>query len=167
MSTGSHSGQLFQTLPTHMGAWSKYVLGWIEPKVLDYGSRRADADTRPGLPARQGTESAVRINLPAKRVEVGQPHSGELAWWSSNDQSWADVRLTRSIDVPDGQRRPVLELERLPDRGVVGLRLHRGVDRRRHDLDAVGGASTRPEPWSPPTRTPTAAWPTSAIWRTG
>ena len=50
----------------------------------------------------RGTESAVRVNLPAKRVALGEPHSGALAWWSSNDQSWADVRLTRSIDVPTG-----------------------------------------------------------------
>ena len=25
-----------------MGAWSKYVLGWLTPKVLDYGSAPAD-----------------------------------------------------------------------------------------------------------------------------
>ena len=50
----------------------------------------------------KGTETAVKVNLPAKRVQVGEPHSGDLAWWSSNDQSYADVRLTRSIDVPAG-----------------------------------------------------------------
>ena len=37
MSTGSHSGPLFQAIPAHMGAWSKYMLGWIAPPVLDYG----------------------------------------------------------------------------------------------------------------------------------
>ena len=41
MSTGSHSGPLFQTIPTHMGAWSKYVLGWINPKVLPYDPMHA------------------------------------------------------------------------------------------------------------------------------
>ena len=102
MSTGSHSGRLFQTLPTHMGAWSKYVLGWVEPEVLDYGSRRATLTLGQASRTPRGTESAVRVNLPAKRVQVGQQHSGELAWWTSNDQSWADVRLTRSIDVPTG-----------------------------------------------------------------
>ena len=42
------------------------------------------------------------MTLPAKRVQVGEPHSGDLAWWTSNDQSYADLRLTRSIDVPQG-----------------------------------------------------------------
>ena len=102
MSTGSHSGRLFQVLPTHMGAWSKYVLGWIEPDVLEYGSKRVNVTLGQGSRPPKGTESAVKINLPAKRVQVGQPHSGELAWWSSNDQSYADVRLTRTIDVPNG-----------------------------------------------------------------
>ena len=102
MSTGSHSGRLFQVLPTHMGAWSKYVLGWIEPEVLEYGSRRATMTLGQGSRPPKGTESAVKINLPAKRVQVGQPHSGDLAWWSSNDQSYADVRITRTIDVPQG-----------------------------------------------------------------
>ena len=35
-------------------------------------------------------------------MQVGEPHSGELAWWSSNDQSYADVRLTRTVEVPGG-----------------------------------------------------------------
>ena len=102
MSTGSHSGRLFQVLPTHMGAWSKYVLGWIEPEVLEYGSRRANVTLGQASRPPRGTDTAVKVNLPAKRVQVGEPHSGELAWWSSNDQSYADVRLTRSIDVPTG-----------------------------------------------------------------
>ena len=102
MSTGSHSGRLFQALPTHMGAWSKYVLGWLEPEVLEYGSKRAEFVLGQASRPPKGTDEAVRVNLPAKHVVVGEPHSGETAWWSSNDQSWADVRLTRSIDVPDG-----------------------------------------------------------------
>ena len=68
MSTGSHSGQLFQTLPTHMGAWSKYVLGWIEPEVLEYGEPRAKFTLGQGSRPPKGTEAAVKVNLPAKRV---------------------------------------------------------------------------------------------------
>ena len=102
MSTGSHSGPLFQTLPTHMGAWSKYVLGWIEPEVLEYGGKAGSVELGQASRPPKGTEHAVLVNLPTKRVERGQPHSGEQAWWSSDDQSWADVRLTRSIEVPDG-----------------------------------------------------------------
>ena len=102
MSTGSNSGKLIQVQPTHMGAWSKYVLGWLEPEVLEYGSKRAELVLGQAAKPPKGTDAAVRIDLPAKQVEVGAPHSGETAWWSSNDQSWADVRLTRSIDVPAG-----------------------------------------------------------------
>ena len=35
-------------------------------------------------------------------MTLGAPHGGANAWWSNNDQSWADVRLTRPIDVPTG-----------------------------------------------------------------
>ena len=67
MSTGSHSGPLFQTIPTHMGAWSKYVLGWIDPEVLPYGA--AEADVLLGQASRPpaGTDGAVKVELPDKR----------------------------------------------------------------------------------------------------
>ena len=51
MSTGSHSGPLFQTIPAHMGAWSKYVLGWVDPVEAGVRRRRAHAHARPGLAA--------------------------------------------------------------------------------------------------------------------
>ncbi|MGH3317937.1 MAG: immune inhibitor A domain-containing protein, partial [Nocardioidaceae bacterium] len=31
MSSGSHSGPIFQSMPTHMGLWDKWVLGWADP----------------------------------------------------------------------------------------------------------------------------------------
>jgi immune inhibitor A len=102
MSTGSHSGPLFQTMPAHMGAWSKYVLGWVDPQVLPYGSPRTEAVLGQASRPPPGTEDAVRIDLPDKHITLGSPHSGANAWWSNHDQSWADVRLTRSVDVPSG-----------------------------------------------------------------
>ena len=45
---------------------------------------------------------AVKVKLLAKRARVGEPHSGGFAWWSSNDQSYADVRLTRTIEMSNG-----------------------------------------------------------------
>ena len=113
MSTGSHSGRLFQTLPTHMGAWSKYVLGWIEPEVLEYGSKRAKLTLGQGSRPPKGTESAVR-DQPAGQagggrraalrraglVELQRPELGRRP---------ADPQHRRAR----GQRRPVLELERL------------------------------------------------------
>jgi immune inhibitor A len=102
MSTGSHSGELFQMMPTHMGAWSKYVLGWVDPKVLDYNGDITKVLLGQGSRPPKGTDAAVRINLPNKKVQVGEPHGGALAWWTSSDQDLADVRLTRSIEVPAG-----------------------------------------------------------------
>ena len=63
MSTGSHSGPLFQAIPAHMGAWSKYVLGWVAPPVLEYGSAQqlvlGQASRPPPV-----TTAAVRIDCP-------------------------------------------------------------------------------------------------------
>jgi immune inhibitor A len=102
MSTGSHSGPLFQTVPAHMGAWSKYVLGWVDPVELDYDSRTTELRLGQASRPPRGTEDAVRINLPDKHVTLGAPHSGENAWWSNQDQADADVRLRRELEVPDG-----------------------------------------------------------------
>ena len=49
-----------------------------------------------------GTEDAIRVNLPNKISSLGSPHSGTQMWWSNQDQSWADVRLRRTLDVPAG-----------------------------------------------------------------
>ena len=51
-----------------MGAWSKYVLGWLEPEVLEYGSKRAEFVLGQAAKPPKGTDAAVRVNLPAKRV---------------------------------------------------------------------------------------------------
>ena len=37
MSSGSHSGPIFQSMPTHMGIWDKWVLGWADPLVINPG----------------------------------------------------------------------------------------------------------------------------------
>ena len=102
MSTGSHSGPVFQAIPTHMGAWSKYVLGWINPRVIPYGSKQHKFTLGQAARVPRGTDAAVKVELPDKTASFGEPHSGELAWWTSKDQDDADVRLTRSVDVPAG-----------------------------------------------------------------
>ncbi len=102
MSTGSHSGEIFQTMPTHMGAWSKYVLGWVDPKVLDYNDDISKVYLGQASRPQKGTDAAVRINLPTRNVTLGAPHSGELAWWTSNDQDQAKNTITRTIEVPQG-----------------------------------------------------------------
>ena len=102
MSTGSHAGPLFQSIPAHMGAWSKYVLGWVDPVELPYGGRQSVLTLGQASRPPRGTADAVKIDLPDKTVTLGAPHSGENAWWSNNDQNDADVRLTREVAVPAG-----------------------------------------------------------------
>jgi immune inhibitor A len=35
MNTGSHSGPIFQAIPSHLGLWGKWVLGWADPVIMD------------------------------------------------------------------------------------------------------------------------------------
>ena len=102
MSSGSHTGPLFQTIPVHMGLWDKYVLGWVDPETFGVGSSSRDVKVGQTSRTPKGTEDGVRVNLPEKTVTLGTPHSGENMWYSNNDQPWADVKLSRTLDVPAG-----------------------------------------------------------------
>jgi len=102
MSAGSHTGPLFQTIPTHMGRWDKYVLGWVDPETFGVGSSGRNVKVGQTSRTPKGTEDGIRVNLPQKTVTLGTAHSGENMWYSNNDQSWADVKLSRTLDVPAG-----------------------------------------------------------------
>ncbi len=102
MSTGSHSGPIFQSIPAHMGAWDKFVLGWSDPKIFTVGSQARAVQLGQAAQTPRGTEDSIRVNLPPKQVSLADPHSGSNMWWGNNDQDWADVKLVRSIDVPAG-----------------------------------------------------------------
>jgi immune inhibitor A len=101
MSSGSHSGPIFQSMPTHMGIWDKWVLGWADPQVFTQG---ADTQTiKLGQTSRTplGSKDGAIVHLPDKTVQVGEPHNGSgHMWWSDNDQSWADNTITRDVAVP-------------------------------------------------------------------
>jgi immune inhibitor A len=101
MSTGSHSGPLFQTLPAHMGIWDKWVLGWADPRVIELGQRRAVRLGQASRPPR-GTRDGIRVDLPDKVITLGEPLSGSNMWYSNNDQDWADVKLERELVLPAG-----------------------------------------------------------------
>jgi immune inhibitor A len=102
MSSGSHTGPVFQGIPTHMGLWDKFVLGWADPLILNPGDAEQTVDLGQTSRTPVGTEDGIRVNLPTKVVTLSHPHSGAGQWWSNNDQTWADVRLTRTISVPAG-----------------------------------------------------------------
>jgi immune inhibitor A len=100
MSSGSHSGPIFQSMPTHMGLWDKWVLGWANPKQVNPGDDELTVKVGQNSRPLKGTEDGVKINLPDKTVTLTTPHSGENAWYTGADQDWADITLTRSLEVP-------------------------------------------------------------------
>ncbi|GAA4067880.1 immune inhibitor A domain-containing protein [Nonomuraea soli] len=91
MASGSHTGPLYQSMPTRLSLWCRWVLGWASPKTFEPGARQ-------GLHVlgRQG----MRINLPAEKQAMVTPHSGKRTWWSGQGQDWAEATLTRQISVP-------------------------------------------------------------------
>ncbi|WP_283136967.1 immune inhibitor A domain-containing protein [Rhizohabitans arisaemae] len=102
MSSGSHSGPIFQSMPTHMGLWDKWTLGWADPKIFNPGDAAKLVTVGQTSRTPKFTEDGIRINLPDKRIVRATPHSGSRMWWSNSDQDWADVRLARDVTVPAG-----------------------------------------------------------------
>ncbi|MEV1328295.1 immune inhibitor A domain-containing protein [Micromonospora costi] len=101
MASGSHSGEIFQALPTHMGIWDKWVLGWADPLTVAPGSRPRTVELGQTSRTPVRTEDGIKVDLPDKVITLAEPHSGANMWHSGNDQDWADVKLTRSIAVPN------------------------------------------------------------------
>lgn len=102
MSSGSHSGPIFQSMPTHMGIWDKWVLGWADPVQINPGDDPRAINVGQTSRTPKGTADGVKINLPLKTLTLAEPHSGETMWYSSADQSWAKNSLTRDVSVPAG-----------------------------------------------------------------
>ncbi len=100
MSSGSHSGPIFQSMPTHMGLWDKWILGWAEPLQLNPGDDARTVQLGQTSRTPRGSLDGMKINLPPKVNTLAVPHSGANMWWSGNDQHWADNRLTRTVAVP-------------------------------------------------------------------
>ncbi|BDZ54656.1 immune inhibitor A domain-containing protein [Agromyces marinus] len=101
MSSGSHSGPIFQSMPTHMGLWDKWVLGWADPEVVEPGDDKQTIKVGQTSRPKKGTEDGIKVNLPDKVTTLTDPHSGENMWYTGADQDWGDIKIERSIDVPD------------------------------------------------------------------
>ncbi|MFU8872125.1 immune inhibitor A domain-containing protein [Micromonospora sp. SL4-19] len=100
MSSGSHSGEIFQALPTHMGIWDKWVLGWADPLTFNPGDNGHAVQLGQTSRTPVGTKDGIKINLPDKVITLAEPHSGANMWYSGADQNWADVKLSREVSVP-------------------------------------------------------------------
>ncbi|BCJ73640.1 hypothetical protein CS0771_31840 [Catellatospora sp. IY07-71] len=100
MASGSHTGPIFQAMPTHMGLWDKWVLGWAEPETFAPGA--ADKTVKMGQTSRtpKHTADGIKIDLPAKTIVLAEPHSGANMWYTGADQDWADIKVARTVTVP-------------------------------------------------------------------
>ncbi|GAA2387399.1 protease [Catellatospora methionotrophica] len=101
MSSGSHSGPIFQSMPTHMGIWDKWVLGWADPQVITPGSGTQNIKLGQTSRTPVGTQDGIKIDLPPKTVTLAAPHSGANMWYTGADQDWADIKIARDIAVPN------------------------------------------------------------------
>jgi immune inhibitor A len=107
MNTGSHSGPIFQAIPTHMGLWDKWVLGWVDPVIMDTSDKPRTVKIGQTSDPPFGSADGVRINLPEQVATLSVPHSGESMWWSNNDANWSDYRLGREFDL-SGAAAPIV-----------------------------------------------------------
>jgi immune inhibitor A len=100
MSSGSHSGPIFQGIPTHMGLWDKWVLGWADPLIVAPGADARDVQLGQTSRTPRGTRDGLKVNLPNKVIQLATPHSGSKMWYSGADQDEADVTIARTVSVP-------------------------------------------------------------------
>ncbi len=100
MSVGARTGRLNGSDPTHIGAWGKTVLGWLDPVVVTPGADAATVLLGQLAQPPEGSTTAVRVDVPPsyERQVPLVPDSTRL-WWSGNDQASADHRLTRELDL--------------------------------------------------------------------
>lgn len=107
MSSGSWlgcQGEALGTCPANMGVWEKWVLGWLDPVVVNKGEIKKNillksAET-PG-PANK----AIRVLLPpySYLFEVNEPHSGKYEWYSGKGDNLNNV-LTREFSLPENAK---------------------------------------------------------------
>lgn len=102
MGYGLFSGKLFETHPVQMSAWSRVALGWTTPLVITPTAEATEVTLGQAFNQPAGSTQVVQVNLPPARLDYVflQPGSTQ-AWWTSSDQNWADVRLTRDVDLRD------------------------------------------------------------------
>jgi immune inhibitor A len=105
MSSGSWlgcPGEALGTCPAAMGAWEKWVLGWLEPTVVVPGETMSNVVLKKSTAA--GTKGKViQVQLPAYTYEtyVNEPYSGDWEWYSGQGDM-LNQTLTREVELPAG-----------------------------------------------------------------
>ncbi|GAB3870468.1 immune inhibitor A domain-containing protein [Terrabacter terrigena] len=102
MSGGSwlnHGTDSIGTTPGYMGPWEKLQLGWLDYKVVPYGT---DSTVKLGPADRASNTNyqALVVPLPERTVTTKRntPHSGAAEWWSGFGDNLSST-LTRTIDL--------------------------------------------------------------------
>jgi immune inhibitor A len=102
MSGGSwlnHGTDSIGTTPGYMGPWEKLQLGWLDYKVVPYGT---DMTVKLGPADRTSktTSQAIVVPLPERTVTTKRntPHSGAAEWWSGFGDNLSST-LTRTVDL--------------------------------------------------------------------
>ncbi len=95
-------GEALGTCPAGMGAWEKYVMGWLKPLVVNPGQLKDNVTLRNAVAAGPA-QKAIRVNLPdyTYQFSVNTPHGGSYEWYSGKGDNLNNT-LTRDVAVPAG-----------------------------------------------------------------
>jgi immune inhibitor A len=95
--------QYLGTCPANLSIWCKYVLGWVDPVVVNPGPGKGSKKCVSLRPAEVSgsTNKAIKVNLPDYNyiVYVNEPHSADHEWYSDKGNN-LDYTLTRLFALP-------------------------------------------------------------------
>jgi immune inhibitor A len=80
-------------IPPGLDPWHKYLLGWVNPVVLNTLSPETIVTLGQASSPPAGTRDSVLINLPAQIERPVTPAQGNYMWWGGK-QNWLDAKLT-------------------------------------------------------------------------
>ncbi|MFD1934247.1 immune inhibitor A domain-containing protein [Nonomuraea mangrovi] len=158
MAAGSHAGPLYQAMPSHMGLWAKWVLGWADPEILGPGDGSRLLTIGQSSRTPRLTADGVRVDLPSEPLKMLDPHGGGRMWWSGMDQEWADVKLTRQLEVPAGAEPRLwmwnnFDIEADYDYGFVEVSTDGGASWAQQKVfTASGGEVSTPDDYTDPNK---------------
>ena len=120
--------------PMPLGAWDKFQLGWLDDAIVKPGKSKT-VKLRPGQ-TKGAKPNGIVVLLPDKKIRqnLGAPCAedcGERYFYSDKGND-LDNNMKRAVD----RWRSAHRQGEVRDRGRLGLRVPRGVERQRCHLDA-------------------------------